>query len=230
MNNLHKIGLGLMLLILAACQNKEKAYKDHYPADKQEFITDIQDRFNKIKATEGPVSKDSTATLIREAHLHFYHHYPVYYDWWLQDGSDVKWFDKTLPEQISERLQKLQQETKVTNTPESITQALSAYLDACKARREQRLASFIKNTPEVVFTKFRTLRPSFFAYTEGLSDARAECNFFAGGELAYFKMDGIWAKEETLFISTVNIFSLPGRNHKRRMIFISMKWRCRRGN
>ena len=81
MNNLHKIGLGLMLLILAACQNKEKAYKDHYPADKQEFITDIQDRFNKIKATEGLVSKDSTATLIREAHLHFYHHYPVYYDW-----------------------------------------------------------------------------------------------------------------------------------------------------
>ena len=147
MNNLHKIGLGLMLLILAACQNKEKVYKDHYPADKQEFITDIQDRFNKIKATEGLISKDSTATLIREAHLHFYHHYPVYYDWWLQDGSDVKWFDKTLPEQISERLQKLQQETKVTNTPESITQALSAYLDACKARREQRLASFIKNTP-----------------------------------------------------------------------------------
>ena len=144
MNNLHKIGLGLMLLILAACQNKEKVYKDHYPADKQEFITDIQDRFNKIKATEGLVSKDSTATLIREAHLHFYHHYPVYYDWWLQDGSDVKWFDKTLPEQISERLQKLQQETKVTNTPESITQALSAYLDACKARREQRLGILYK--------------------------------------------------------------------------------------
>ncbi len=209
MNNLHKIGLGLMLLILAACQNKEKAYKDHYPADKQEFITDIQDRFNKIKATEGLVSKDSTATLIREAHLHFYHHYPVYYDWWLQDGSDVKWFDKTLPEQISERLQKLQQETKVTNTPESITQALSAYLDACKARREQRLASFIKNTPEVVFTKFRTLRPSFFAYTEGLSDARAECNFFAGGELAYFKMDGIWAKEETLLKDTAGVFRDP---------------------
>ena len=43
MNNLHKIGVGLMLLILAACQNKEKAYKDHYPVDKQEFITDIQD-------------------------------------------------------------------------------------------------------------------------------------------------------------------------------------------
>ena len=209
MNNLHKIGLGLMLLILAACQNKEKVYKDHYPADKQEFITDIQDRFNKIKATEGLVSKDSTATLIREAHLHFYHHYPVYYDWWLQDGSDVKWFDKTLPEQISERLQKLQQETKVTNTPESITQALSAYLDACKARREQRLASFIKNTPEVVFTKFRTLRPSFFAYTEGLSDARAECNFFAGGELAYFKMDGIWAKEETLLKDTAGVFRDP---------------------
>ena len=136
MNNLHKIGLGLMLLILAACQNKEKACKGHHPADKQEFITDIQDRFNKIKATESLVSKDSTATLIREAHLHFYHHYPVYYDWWLQDGSDVKWFDKTLPEQISERLQKLQQESQVTDTPESITQALSAYLDACKTRRE----------------------------------------------------------------------------------------------
>lgn len=98
-------------------------------SDKQEFITDIQDRFNKIKATEGIVSKDSTASLIREAHLHLYHHYPVYYDWWLQDGSDIKWFDRSLPEQISERLHKLQQETKVTDTPESITQAISSYLD-----------------------------------------------------------------------------------------------------
>ena len=74
MNNLHKIGMGLILVVLAACQNNE--YKDHHPVDKQKFIAEIQDRFNKIKATEGIVSKDSTATLIREAHLHLYHHYP----------------------------------------------------------------------------------------------------------------------------------------------------------
>ena len=80
------------------------------------FITDIQDRFNKIKATEGLVSKDSTATLIREAHLHFYHHYPVYYDWWLQDGNDAKdikdgkdvnWFRGSFSRQLSLRMQKL---------------------------------------------------------------------------------------------------------------------------
>ena len=43
MNNLHKIGMGLICLVLAACQNEEKVYKDHHPVDKQEFITDIQD-------------------------------------------------------------------------------------------------------------------------------------------------------------------------------------------
>lgn len=141
-----------MLLVLAACQNGEKAWKDHQPADKQEFITEIQDRFNKIKAAEGIVSKDSTAALIRETHLHLYHHYPVYYDWWLQDGTDVKWFDATLTEQIARRLQKVQSSAQVTNTPEGLAQALSAYLDACTERREKRLASFVKDAPEVVFT------------------------------------------------------------------------------
>lgn len=210
MNNMYKAGLTLMLLfLLAACQKPEKQLKEHRPIEKQEFISELQNQYDHIKTTESVVSKDSTAALIRNAHLYLYQHYPVFYDWWLQDGNEGKWFDGTLTAQIAGRLQKLQLKAEVGDTPESIAQALSAYLDACEKRRESRLASFVKNSPEVVFTKFRTLRPSFFAYTEGLSDARAECNFFAGGELAYFKMNGIWAEEETLLKDTAGVFRDP---------------------
>ena len=154
-----------VFLSVVAWQTKDTSLQ---PTDAKGFIVEIQKKYAEIQAIRQKGNQEETENKIKAVHRRLIRVYPVYYDWWLQDGSDVKWFDKTLPEQISERLQKLQQETKVTNTPESITQALSAYLDACKARREQRLASFIKNTPEVVFTKFRTLRPSFFAYTEGL--------------------------------------------------------------
>ena len=209
MKNWYHIGMGFLLFALSACQQAGQPGKAHQPVGKQEFITEIQSRFQQVKSAENVVSADSVATLVRNTHLYLYQHFPVYYDWWLQDGDTITWFDGTLSGQISARLQKLKAATPVADTSGDDNQALASYLDACEKRREQRLASFVKNSPEVVLTKYRTLRPSFFAYTEGLSDARAECNYFAGSELALLKMEGIWAKEETLLKDTAGVFRDP---------------------
>lgn len=71
------------------------------------------------------------------------------------------------------------------------------------------MGTWVANSPQVAFTKFEVLRPSFFAYTEGLSDARNECNFFPRGELALIQMEGIWAKEETLLADFTGVFRDP---------------------
>src|SRR5512133_3501387 len=60
---------------------------------------------------------------------------------------------------------------------------LELYLEICQRRRELRLQTVMAKTPRIVFTKHRTLRPSFFAYTEGQSDAQSERHFQPGSEL-----------------------------------------------
>ena len=112
---------------------------------------------------------------VRDTHRMLMHDYPVYYDWWLQDGNDAKdikdgkdvnWFRGSFSRQLSLRMQKLNITTAVNDTPESIEAAFQSYLKACERRRAERLETFTANQPEIVFTKFRTLRPSFFAYTK----------------------------------------------------------------
>lgn len=223
MNGLYKTGLYLFfLLLLASCQPKSDR-KELRPTDPAGFVTELQDRFEAIKKARETVAEDSLKQLVKNAHLSLYHHYPVYYDWWLQDGDDVAWFAGTFSAQLSTRLRKLNIPAFPADTPEGMQQALQSYLSACEQRRAKRLAAFVSNSPEVVFTKFRTLRPSFFAYTEGLSDARAECNFFAGGELAKIQMNGIWATEETLLKDTAGVLRDPDVHFDGKHILFSWK-------
>lgn len=58
--------------------------------------------------------------------------YPVYYDWWLQDGRNVHWFKGSFSQQLSRRLGELNLATNVTETPESIETAFLSYLKACE--------------------------------------------------------------------------------------------------
>ncbi|HWI57824.1 MAG TPA: hypothetical protein VNZ22_11405, partial [Bacillota bacterium] len=62
----------------------------------------------------------------------------------------------------------------------------------------QRLRTVLAQAPRIVFTKHRTIRPSFFAYTEGQSDAQAERHFLPGSELCLLEMAGLYAKVKTL--------------------------------
>ena len=75
---------------------------------------------------------------------------------------------------------------------------LNLYSQACEQRRAARLTPVQAKAPRFVFTKHRTLRPSFFAYTEGQSDAQAERHFIPGAALCLFEMDSSSSKVRTL--------------------------------
>lgn len=249
LNHLKIIILSISFLSLAACQDKPEGI-NHEPKDIEGFIAKMQQSFDSITQMQaGEVAdRDKIRETWQRTHKELYYNYPVLYDWWLQDGrdleenndegenrrrqgrrrndrgfGDINWFRGTLSEQLSNRMQKLNLPGNIMNTPEEIEKAFHLYIDACIKRREKRLASFVKNRPEIIFTKFEVLRPSFFAYTEGLSDARSECNFFPGGELSMIKMNGIWAKEETLLSDTSGVFRDPDIHFDGNHILFSWK-------
>ena len=219
-----------MLVSVVAWQTKDTSFQ---PIDTNGFIAEMQKQFAEVQAIRKKDNhREELDRKMRDTHRMLMHTYPVYYDWWLQDGQDAKnekdgkdvnWFRGTLSRQLSMRLQKLNVTTTVNDTPESITAAFQAYLKACEARRAKRLASFTANSPEIVFTKFRTLRPSFFAYTEGASDARAECNYIAGGTLSKIKMNGIWAEEETLMTDEDGVYRDPNLHFDGQHLLFSWK-------
>lgn len=219
-----KIVAGLFICLLGACQHGQKVI--HQPAGAESFAASMEERFALLSRLQGTVSGDSLKRLKTEVHLDLYRTYPIYYDWWLQDGEGdgIDWFEGDLVGQLSMRLQNVGGEAvSVTSTPEGLQAAFRSYIAACTDRREKRLASFASNRPEVIFTKFHTLRPSFFAYTEGLSDARAECNFYPGSELALLKMNGIWAEERTLLSDPNGVFRDPDVHFDGKHVLFSWK-------
>lgn len=211
---------GCVLVSILAWRGKEATLQ---PTGPKNFITEMQQQFSVVQqAAKG--DKEEKERKIKEIHRSLMHTYPVYYDWWLQDGGDgVSWFDGSFGEQLSRRLQKLQLTVTAGHTPESIANAFQAYLDACERRRVQRLASFSAQSPEIIFTKFHTLRPSFYAYTEGLSDARGECNYYGGGELSRIRMNGIWAEEEQLLADDDGVFRDPNLHFEGKQLLFSWK-------
>ena len=60
---------------------------------------------------------------------------------------------------------------------------LALYEKTCEQRRELRLQTVLAKASRMVFCRRPTIRPSFFAYTEGQSDAQHERHFLPGAEL-----------------------------------------------
>lgn len=211
-----------VFLSIVAWQTKDTSLQ---PTDAKGFIVEIQKKYAEIQAIKQKGNQEETENKIKAVHRRLTRAYPVYYDWWLQDGTtgDVDWFGKSFNEELSVRLQKLNIKAPVTNTPESIESAFLSYLKACEQRRIKRLEAFTADKPEIVFTKYRTLRPSFFAYTEGVSDARAECNYIAGGALAKLKMNGIWAEVETLLTDEEGVVRDPNLHFDGQHLLFSWK-------
>ncbi len=75
---------------------------------------------------------------------------------------------------------------------------LLLYAHACAQRRAARLATLAVHAPRIAFVKRRTIRPSFFAYTEGQSDAQAERHFLPGSALCLLTLDGTAGRVDTL--------------------------------
>jgi hypothetical protein len=68
---------------------------------------------------------------------------------------------------------------------------LNLYFRACEQRRTQRLKTLQTAAPQIVFTKRHTIRPSFFAYTEGQSDAQNERHFLPDSALCLLEFNAL---------------------------------------
>ena len=141
--------------------------------------------------------------------------FPVEADWALQDfGTDFpKWFTTegnsgterkmivSAMEHLGERSLALRKEFDLLcQSAASAHDArwLNLYSKVCEQRRALRLQTLPTRAPGFVFTKHRTIRPSFFAYTEGQSDAQAERHFIPGAELCLAEWAGDHISTRTL--------------------------------
>ena len=141
--------------------------------------------------------------------------FPMQWDWLLQDGGQNfrRWFgtadgsalEKELAHKAVAELgdagrelgQELDRVSRKANASRE-GQFLKLYATACEQRRQQRLQIVLKTAPRIVFTKHHTIRPSFFAYTEGQSDAQNERHFVPGSELCLLEMERLSGKVQSL--------------------------------
>lgn len=167
------------------------------------------------RLTTGGLSESERSSAAVAAWYRFKEDFPVQWDWTLQDAGErfPEWFaaapgevlDRTMVEEVvaelgqggkplEDRLRALVE----AKAPQHDPKWLELYAAACEARRAERLRTLLAESPRVVFTKHPTLRPSFFAYTEGQSDAQHERHFAPGSELCLLEFQGVHGKVRTL--------------------------------
>ncbi|MCK4565087.1 MAG: hypothetical protein KAU94_10490, partial [Verrucomicrobia bacterium] len=126
--------------------------------------------------------------------------YPYRTDWMLQDtGNNLKaWLNQTgdavVERGLLQKFQGLEKPQGGTDDP----RWLELYAMAAEQRRFKRLEKLRREFPRIVFTKNHTIMPSFFAYTEGQSDAQSERHFTPGTALCMLEWDGAYAKTSDL--------------------------------
>ena len=132
--------------------------------------------------------------------------FPVAWDWALQDsyGRFAQWFDATPDGEwerrmITRALDGLGREAATfreeseslckTQMPPQQPSWWELYLKICEQRRARRLETVRARASQIVFTKRRTIQPSFFAYTEAQFDAQNERHFRPNSVLCLWTMD-----------------------------------------
>lgn len=156
----------------------------------------------KAGLRNAPVSPEAKAETARQFWFKIRNDFPVEWDWALQDGGMgwVHWLAGR--EDNAFQAGVLAKVSLWSNEPDpqggGKTDWLSRFEVACRARRQARLATLLAQAPEIIFTKHRTLRPSFFAYTEGQSDAQNEHHFLPGSQLCLLKLSSSGAESVTL--------------------------------
>lgn len=149
--------------------------------------------------------------------------FPVYYDWWLQDGGAQDLFTLPLRKSLASRIKKVSEQLGVP-MPDLSTKGdkelFSTYHKLCEKRRAKRL----ENMPDrIVFTKFRPFRPPVFAATESVSDSRGDRNFVGGGQMSILKMRGIWGHEQLLLQSDSGMVRDPDIDFDARKLLFAWK-------
>lgn len=113
---------------------------------------------------------------------------PVLTDWLLQDGFDfAAWAKQPDGKLLAPLVQRLLAAEPgagfalpADGNPESW---IVTYVALCERRRARRLAYLRETSPRIVFVKRLPVSPSFYAYTEGQSDAQKERHFRPGAAL-----------------------------------------------
>ena len=167
--------------------------------------------------------------------------FPIQSDWMLQDGGTnvAPWFDarkdkadfeprlvqKVIDELgaagvgLRQELNRLVQ----SNAPAEDRRWLDLYAAACDQRRQLRLRTVLAQAPHIVFTKHHTLRPSFFAGTEGQSDAQAEPQFLPDSELCLLEMRGPYGQVRTLISDQTGAIRDPAVSWDGRRVLFAWK-------
>ena len=93
-----------VFLSVVAWQTKDTSLQ---PTDTGGFIVEIQKKYVEVQAIKKKGNQEEIENKIKAVHRRLTRAYPVYYDWWLQDGTtgDVDWFSKSFNQDLSVRLQ-----------------------------------------------------------------------------------------------------------------------------
>ena len=156
----------------------------------------------KAAARPGPGSAEAQFALCETIKSDF----PVPWDWALQDsdGRLSEWFDADADSGLEQRMIARALDELPDRGVGSLRTEYAAlrqsparpqdprwwnlYVRVCEQRRAGRLKTLQATAPEIVFTKRRTIRPSFFAYTEGQSDAQNERHFLPNSALCLLEI------------------------------------------
>jgi hypothetical protein len=126
--------------------------------------------------------------------------FPVEMDWLLQDAGPeaFRWLEADSGAEMERRmiarvLDELgpdgrrfhaeREQLVKADAPRGDRRWLDLYERACRARRQVRLQPLLARWRQIVFAKHHVMGGSFFAYTEGQSDAQGERDFFPGSAL-----------------------------------------------
>ncbi|MBI5396138.1 MAG: hypothetical protein HZA91_12650 [Verrucomicrobia bacterium] len=165
----------------------------------------------KVAALPPKEAKEAAARVWRQVERDF----RLQWDWALQDGGldFPKWFasdanadiERAMIARVLDELggqgaacRKEFDALCAANVSPNDRRWLDLYVAVCEQRRVARLQPVLAKAPRIIFTKHETIRPSFFAYTEGLSDAQAERHFHPGSSLCLLERDGARGKVRTL--------------------------------
>jgi len=151
--------------------------------------------------------------------------FPIECDWalqdgggevspWLRGGPDGEWERRVIPGALAglkraERWSAALAELSAAAPEPDDLRWLELYAAIGAQRRAERLETVRARAPRIVFTKRRTVRPSFFAYTEGQSDAQHERHFLPGAELCVLEWEGADVAVRTLLADPAGVIRDP---------------------
>jgi len=160
--------------------------------------------------------------------------FPVEADWLLQDTEgDFISFAKSVTERsgwdeitrnvISQLSDSSLQNELTKELERKKTDLIQLYLKACKNRRREFLSLLEAKGKEYIFVKRYRFTPSFFAYTEGLSDARNEHSFTPGSALCKASLINDEIKITTLLEDKEGVIRDPDVSYDGKRILFAWK-------